>query len=435
MTLDVMTLLLALGALSAAVTVTIVCWISPRATMILWTIALFFVPVWVGANLGIFWSAITVLTFLAIIVQGRRFKPHPIDAFVLIFLVLASVLLGLGLVELSPYVTALSEWLLPYLWGRIVLECVPASFVIKCIATAATIVAVLAIVEFVTSVNFFVLIPGTGIVHTMWSTLQARSEFIRAEGAFGHSIALGAAMAMSAAFVLAAPWRTFFKVSALALLGVATVVTFSRIGLVTFALTVALSLLLLREMKARARWVIALVLVIAVAVVVPFIADVFLDAGQEAGGSADYRTDLFVLRSQVQWLGGAGDWKSLIVGDDYLGYFARSIDNAVMLALLQFGYLPTAVLFASYLSTVVLVLRPGRMNAAGIAIIAQLPSLWVVALITQYGMMLWFCIGLALTWAVKAQQQRDRQGTATSLLQPDWSTVRAAQTEKASGRQ
>ena len=106
-----------------------------------------------------------------------------------------------------------------------------------------------------------------------------------------------------------------------------------------------------------------------------------------------------------------------------------------MLALLQFGYLPTAVLFASYLSTVVLVLRPGRMNAAGIAIIAQLPSLWVVALITQYGMMLWFCIGLALTWAVKAQQQRDRQGTATSLLQPDWSTVRAAQTEKASGRQ
>ena len=76
-----------------------------------------------------------------------------------------------------------------------------------------------------------------------------------------------------------------------------------------------------------------------------------------------------------------------------------------------------------------------RMNAAGIAIIAQLPSLWVVALITQYGMMLWFCIGLALTWAVKAQQQRDRQGTATSLLQPDWSTVRAAQTEKASGRQ
>jgi len=421
MTLDAMTVLLAVGALSAAVVVTLVFWVSPRATMVIWTVVLFFVPVWIGANIGIFWAAITVVTLLAVIVHGRGLRPNAIDAFVLVFIVLTTALLGLGLVGLSPYVVALLDWLLPYIWGRIILHLVPKQFVVQCIALAAVIAATLALVEYTTGTNFFVLLPGSGVNHATWSTLQVRAGFVRVEGALGHSIALGAVLAMSSAFVLGAPWRTFFKVVALVVLGLATTLTLSRIGLMTFALTVGLSLLFLRDIKTRTRVIVGVGLVIAVLAVVPFIADVLLSAGDEAGGSADYRTDLMVLLGQVQWLGGAGNWESLIVGDNYLGYFSRSVDNALISILLRFGYIPTALMFAVYLSAVVLVLRRGRMNVAGVAIIGQIPSLFVVALITQYGMMLWFCIGLAVTWAVDLGRERASRHTvgAGALRGPD----------------
>ena len=51
-------------------------------------------------------------------------------------------------------------------------------------------------------------------------------------------------------------------------------------------------------------------------------------------------------------------------------------------------------------------------SPAGLAVVGQLPSLVVVALITQYGMLLWFCVGLALTWA---QQLRTAESATLSV--------------------
>ncbi|PJI53448.1 hypothetical protein CTI14_28240, partial [Methylobacterium radiotolerans] len=130
-------------------------------------------------------------------------------------------------------VASLLEWVIPYIWGRVVLARVTTDWITSTIAVVAIVAAALAVVEFLTSFNPFVLIPGSGVVYETWSPLQERGGVLRAEGAWGHSIALGAALAMSSAFVVATRWRLFPKITGIVLIATATVFTFSRAGLLT----------------------------------------------------------------------------------------------------------------------------------------------------------------------------------------------------------
>lgn len=408
MAIDLPTITLAVAMLAASVAAFLVFRINPRFSFVVWMLVLCFVPVWVGVGVGIFWAAITALTLLLALVHGGSLRPSLIDAFVVLFLAFMVFLLVIGDVRLPPAVTALTDWILPYFWGRIVLERMQGSFIIKCVAGVATLVAGLAVLEFITSTNLFVMIPGSGVSHATWSPLQFRGGLLRVEGAFGHSIALGGALAMCSAFVLATKWRLPAKLAAVVLLGIATVLTLSRIGMLSFALTVALSLLFLREVSARERWVFLAALIGGGLLAAPFLQQTLLEAGSEAEGSAQYRSDLLVLLSQVRVFGGSWNWESLVVNDTYLGFFARSTDNAVISILLRFGYVPTALLFVVLIAIPVLMLRGRVANPAGIAVVGQLPSLVAVAMITQYGVFLWFLAGAAISWErFKEDQEED----------------------------
>jgi hypothetical protein len=369
---------------------------SPRATVVAWTIVLFFVPVWVGVSIGFFWAAITLVTLVAIVTNLSDIRLSAVDGLVFAFATLVLILFALRAATLSNAVIALLEWVVPYVWGRLVLARVPRGFVARTIAVVALLAAVLAIVEFATGFNAFVLIPGQGNME-VWATLQERASFLRAEGAFGHSIALGASLAMASAFVIGQRWPTPVLVLALATIVGAIVVTFSRIGLASVAIVVTLSLLLLPELRRTTRWAIASAGALAVGVVVPFVGDVFLDAGEEASGSADYRTQLLSLVSRVRVLGAAEDWGGRAVGGVYLGDPSRSIDNSLLLIALRFGWLPVALVVAILLA-VALIAVSRRSNPAAVAVTAQIPTLVVVALITQFGMFLWFLVGLAVAW-------------------------------------
>lgn len=243
---------------------------------------------------------------------------------------------------------------------------------------------------------------------------------LRVEGAFGHSIALGAALAMSSAFVVATKWRLLPKISGIVIIAVATVLTFSRVGLLTLVLTLVLSTFLIVGVSTRFRVTVALAGVIGTAIVIPIIDTVFGAAGEEAGGSADYRTDLLVLLEQVQLFGNPGDWHSLVSGDYYLGYFARSVDNALVLTLLRYGYVPTLLIMAAVVCAAVMAWKRSTRSPASLAVVGQLPSLVVVALITQYSMFLWFCVGLAITWARDSDALRGAPG-ASSEVGSGWS--------------
>jgi hypothetical protein len=369
---------------------------SPRASVVLWVLVLFFVPVWVGVVLGFFWALLTLLTAVAIAANVADVRLTAADGIVAAFAALVIGLFATGAATLSATVIALLEWLLPYVWGRLVLARVSPLFVTRAVAVAATTAAVLALIEFASGVNPFTAIPGVGNA-AEWAELQSRAGFLRAEGAFGHSIALGAVLAMSSAFIVASRWRAPIMLLSLAAVGGAVVVTFSRIGLASLALTVALAVVLLPGVPRAVRWSIVMVGAAALVVVVPFLEAVFTDAGSEAAGSAAYRGGLLAVVPQVEMLGSTGDWEGLSVDGVYLGAFSGSVDNTLLLIALRFGWIPTA-LVAALLATVVLGLLRHRANPAAIAVAAQVPSLFAVALITQFGMLLWFFLGLAVAW-------------------------------------
>jgi hypothetical protein len=179
------------------------------------------------------------------------------------------------------------------------------------------------------------------------------------------------------------------------------------VGLLTLVLTLILSTFLIAGVSTRFRATVAVAGAIGTAIVIPIIDTVFGAAGEEAGGSADYRTDLLVLLEQVQVFGNPGDWHSLVSGDYYLGYFARSVDNALVLTLLRYGYVPTFLIMAAVVCAAWMALRRSTRSPAALAVVGQLPSLVVVALITQYSMFLWFCVGLAITWARDSPRLRE----------------------------
>ncbi|WP_040168205.1 hypothetical protein [Microbacterium gorillae] len=387
-----------LFALCALAVVVIIGRAMPRGTFVIWALVLFFVPVWIGATAGLYFSAFTAMTIVAMAACGRRIRLVPADAVALVFVVLVFAMFALKLANLTTAVEASLEWMLPYAWGRMALARVGREHVAATISVVATVAAALAIIEAITHTNLFVELPPLGPSAATWRPLQYRGGELRVEGAWGHSIALGAGLAMSSAFVLAARWRTTIKLLMLAVIAAATALTLSRIGLVTLVLTVAVSIVTLPGLTRMTRFVVALLGLLTAVVLVPILSSVFLEAGDEAGGSADYRGDLFVLFGQVRLFGGAPDWAGLTVGGTYLGTYADSVDNALLVIALRVGWIPMLLTVALILMAALPTLRPGQANPAGIAVLAQIPALFAVALITQFGMYFWFLVGLAVTW-------------------------------------
>ena len=130
-------LMLALLALGAGGVALLLFRASPKATFLLWTLTLFFVPIWIGVTVGFFWAALTLITIAAIVASLADVRLTIVDGFVAAFTVLALVLFALHLATLAATVIAILQWVLPYAWGRIVLARVPAAFIIRTIAAVA----------------------------------------------------------------------------------------------------------------------------------------------------------------------------------------------------------------------------------------------------------------------------------------------------------
>lgn len=366
---------------------------QPKWAMALWATALFFTPVWLGANVpGMFLNALTAVTLLCI-ASGytAALRWSWIDTMMIVLLavlVLAQVFGGsvIGHVQQS-----LLTWFVPYVWGRLVLGRVSENWVAVCITVAAGVAAVLAIAEFFTGTNIFLSVPGDPGV---WGAQQIRGGQLRVEGAFGHSIALGGSLAMAAAFILTVRWRGWIRASILVVVGIATALTFSRLGLVGFALTVLLAIGLLgRYMAGRFRIAILVTGIVGTAVAIPALLSVFGEAGAEAEGSAGYRFDLVQLVNAMVVLGVSPSREVLATGEDYWGGF-RSIDSALILIGLRFGLLCLVIVVVMLLALVISLLR--RATPAGVALAAQIPAFATVALITQYAVFVWFAAGLAV---------------------------------------
>ena len=370
---------------------------APRLAMIAWGLTLFFVPIWVGISFGIFFTAIASITLLCIVTASLRgFRWSSADTVLLVFLALIGGSYALGKVTFGHLLIAGLDWIVPYIWGRLALARVQLNFVTSVIAVMTVMAAVLAILEFVSGTNPFVLIPWGNSGYALWSGLQPRGGFLRAEGAFGHSISLGASLSIGSLFVLTARWPLAVRLAALSIVGAAIVVSFSRIGLVCFAVGIILSIVFLGDLlNRRTRLVVATMLAISSAAVLPFISNVFTAAGDEAEGSAFYRVDLLSLVPQMAPLGLSPAYTILPDNSVYVGAY-ESIDSALILTGLRLGYIPLVLLVCLLVATVVLVLAR-RANVALVAVAAQIPGLATVALITQLPYLLWFVAGLGVS--------------------------------------
>jgi hypothetical protein len=397
-------LLLAGAALSTATLAWILLQRAPRAALVGWLVVVCAVPVWVGLTLvvelepHVAASAGLVACLIPGLLAGggsARARLTAADGLLAVFLVAALVGAVAGRSTVSDVFLLVVQWTGAFLAGRLIGYRAPLRWVYGAVAVALTVVAVIALVEFLTTWNPFVTIPGSGRLHEDWSEIQERGGRARAEAAFGHSIALGASLALAVPLALASGLRASVRLGMAVVLVAAAAVTFSRIGLLTAIGGVALSVLFVRsELSARMRWSVIGGLVLAGAGLSSLVAGTFEAAGDEATASAGYRVDLLSLLPTMQPFGLADSLYQSPTGERTFAGF-DSIDSAVLLVGLDYGWVPMAVVVLLLLAGAWCV-ASGRATAPTIAVVAQIPALATVALITQYSTLLWFVAGLAV---------------------------------------
>ena len=409
------TVLLAAVALSVGLLGVVVMARAPRVALAGWLLAVCAVPVWAGVVVVINWEPHVVATLgLAVslvlaLAAGRGAESVRLtwaDGLMAVFVAVSLVPALAGRADISEVFQLLVGWFVPFLAGRVIGHRVPVVQVYGAFAAAFTVVGVLTLVEFVTGWNPFVLIPGSNDLYGPWSPIQVRGGQARAEGAFGHSIALGASLALAAPLTLAAPFRTGVRLLMVAVQLAASVVTFSRIGLATAVLGVVLTVLAVRTgLPAQLRWAIAGALVVGAAASASLLTSVFAAAGSEATDSADYRVDLLALLPSVRLFGHADSLQRSPTGEQSFGSF-QSVDNALLLVALDYGWVPVALVLVLLLTAVGAAVTR-RATPPTLALVAQLPAFVSVALITQYATLAWFIAGLAVYSQAAAQRPTD----------------------------
>lgn len=364
-----------------------------------------FVPIWGGVTVGVYLQpqVLAGLVVLAIAVPGIRRaggRLTGIDVLVALLVVACLAPLAVGGATLSSVVVAAVQYLGAYLVGRLLPSRVGWDRLLRVVLVVFSLLAITTLAENVTGTNLFQSFPGSPGLHALWDQIQTRGGVARAEGAFGHSIALGASLALALPLVLAAPVRAWVRVTAATVMLGAVVVTYSRIGLVTAVLGVALSVLVARELSVRLRVLLVAAGGAVLAVAWPLLSRVFLAAGDEATNSAAYRADLLALVGEIDVLGFSSAFTRGPDGSVRFDSFG-SIDSALILHGLTYGWL-SLVLVLVLLAGAVMAVVLRRATAPTIALAAQVPALATVALITQYATMVWFVAGLAV-WAQAAR--------------------------------
>ncbi|MFE4950625.1 hypothetical protein ACFQ9V_11030 [Leifsonia sp. NPDC056665] len=376
----------------------------PKLAVVAWILSICFVPIWLGFGIGFngnyYIPPATAAALLVVValLPTPRFRLSWLDGLMTLVVVCAacSLFTGNAGIAFSSVILVVTYFLAGYAVGRIAPLRVDPLWVHGAIAVCFTGVALLTIVEGLTHFNPFVLIKANNSLYAAWGSIQSRGGVPRAEGAFGHSIALGASLALAIPITLASPFRLWMRIGMSFLMLLATVFTYSRIGMICAVLGVLLSVLFMRDaISRRARIAIVAIVAIAGAVLFPAIITVFDDAGAEATDSANYRGDLLSLFGTMNPIGVATSAEKNSAGVLYFGNF-HSIDSQLILTGLTNGLIVLAAVVVALLLGILLVLR-GKATAATIALVAQIPALATVALITQYSIFVWFVVGLAAT--------------------------------------
>jgi len=389
----------------------------PKVGVALWFLVVCFVPTWVEADVGVLIPPTTLvggvlLASMALLLPSRVTVADWLMGF---FFVACLVPVLVGASSLAAVSAVILKWLIPFLVGRLLPLRVPTDWIYRCAGVFFTGVSVLAVLESLLRWNPFVTVVANNVDYRTWSPLQQRGSLLRVEGAFGHSIALGTSIALVLPLVLGSSLRTRTKVVMVAAMLSAVVLTLSRIGIVCSVLALVLFVVFSRGgLTARARAVLSGVLVVGVLAATPSLLSVFERAGPEPSLSAVYRSQLTELVPYVSVLGVAPNQHRTPTGEVFFGSF-RSIDNALILLGLNYGFVALALALVLLVGAVLAVLARTATPPV-VAVAAQLPAVASVALITQYEMLFWFVAGLAL--ATRTGRKADQQPRSAAGAKP-----------------
>lgn len=368
-----------------------------RASLVIWLATIIVVPVWLELRLGATLAPLSVLAVLLLpaIFHHWRGRLRSGDWLMVFFAAAATVSWALFDSPQAAWLSVFTQWIAAYLVGRVLAPVVGTAWINRAIAIAGTVVGAWALVEFAFDVHLFVNF-AVELDNAKWHHLQMRGPYTRSEGAFGHSIAMGGFLALTVPFVLADRSSLPRRLAMLAVVLAGTFVTFSRGALVGAVAALVLGILFLnrRSLTSQARAALFFVAFVGSIALVPLAYNLLNSVSSDFDVSTEYRENLAATFIPDLHAFGLGDGVILYPGGRQTYREFTSIDNAYALMGLQLGWVPVAILLIGVFAVIVRIVR-GRATPADIALVSQAIVLWTVALITQYGMAVFFIAGIA----------------------------------------
>ena len=186
--------------------------------------------------------------------------------------------------------------------------------------------------------------PSNG-ARVTWGTIQERAGLSRAEGAFGHSIALGSTLAMTAVLTLQARLPAAIRLILIGLMVGGIAVSLSRGSLVCLGLGLGLALLFVPDHRVRElRPAVAVTAVGGLALLAPWVLGSSRRQARRRAGALP--TAATCCRCWTSWSRRAfGRDPGDSAGNTYIDGF-RSIDNQMLIFGLNFGWLMITVVVA-----------------------------------------------------------------------------------------
>jgi hypothetical protein len=387
---------------------------KPRLAIAVWLFVVTAVPYWLGLDVVVYLPPAS-LVGIALLVSSfkSRSRGSAADAFVGVILALATLILLLGEGSYGSWVQLLTQGALGYVIGRTIASVAGVRWTADVFAWLMVAAAAFAVVEYVFDVHPFVNLSGPReeITH-VWARLQFRAGVTRSEAAFGHPIALGAALAVAAPLLLTVERGRRWRILALLVLVAGLATTLSRGPMLALGLTLLLAAYsMLRTLTPQMRAGLLALLALGGVAMVRLFTGVETSGGEETASSTQYRLDLF--EQLTQDLHPFGQADGLVEGAtgtiDYRSFL--SIDNAFLYVAILYGWVLAALMLAALLVPLVRALQR-RANPAEVALAGQLPALFTVALITQYYTLMWFLAGLAVTWVLQGEESGGVRGAA-----------------------
>jgi hypothetical protein len=385
-----------------------VLWGRPRVALTAWILSITMVPNWIGATLATYVPISSVIAVIVLIVTiGKwRYKPTKWDLYFGMFLLVSLVAVVLGGSSQGLWAEFVVSWGLSFLVARVLISGTGTTFAINTVAVIFALVGGLALLELLLVWHPFIGWIMNNSEYERWGNIQTREGADRSVWAFGHPIALGAALALSIPFVLRSTYARTVRALMLVFVFSGILATASRGPLLAGLFTLALcGISAVRNSAARAATIVLAYLVVLF--VMPYVQTFAAGKTTEERDSAQFRTRIYATLPQEIPLFGRSRIVSLTDEGVRINGL-ESVDSTLLAFGLNFGWILLVMLIIP-LAFCALRIITGRASIAEIAVVGQIPLLWAVAMITQWKSFLFFVIGFALVMAIEAKARDPAQ--------------------------